>query len=271
MGKIIGIYGAQRGLGATTIGQSLTKVIANSNSKVLYIELDYLNATFAHKTAISHPEKNIELFMEKAILEHRMDIQKYVLKKDDIGDSKRFSWFPNNMEVLTFSKDFKEKGFPRFETGVETKVEKFINNFISKLKALDYDFVILQLPNQIESIFGLPILSKCDNIVSILTGNPIVVSKYKGITNVFKKADFKYKEWVHVFNLCSNKVDAEDYKLLVDFDVATCIPYDPERTEMEFSLIPGSETIDEHTKTIAKKIGCFIRNEQNRFRFLVSK
>ena len=31
------------------------------------------------------------------------------------------------------------------------------------------------------------------------------------------------------------------------------------------------ETIDEHTKIIAKKIGCFIRNEQNRFRFLVSK
>ena len=49
--------------------------------------------------------------------------------------------------------------------------------------------------------------------------------------------------------------------------MATCIPYDPERTEMEFSLIPGSETIDEHTKIIAKKIGCFIRNEQNRFRF----
>ena len=80
MGKIIGIYGAQRGLGATTIGQSLTKVIANSNSKVLYIELDYLNATFAHKTAISHPEKNMELFMEKVLVIVRNLLSKLPLR-----------------------------------------------------------------------------------------------------------------------------------------------------------------------------------------------
>ncbi|MBT2576879.1 AAA family ATPase [Bacillus sp. ISL-8] len=271
MGKIIGIYGVQRGLGATTIGQSLAKVIGESNSKVLYLELDYLNATFARKTAISNPDKNMEAFMEKAILEHRLDIQKYILKNSEIGDGKRFSWIPNNMEMLTFSNDFAEKNFPRFETNVETKVEKFINDFISKLKTLDYDFVILQLPNQIENIFGLPILSKCDSVVSVLTGNPIVLSKYKDITNVFKKADFQYKDWVHVFNLCSHEIDEEDYKMLMDFDVATCIPYDSERAEIEFSLIPGSETIDEYIKIIARKLGCFIRNEQNGFRFFKSK
>ncbi|HDX9632092.1 TPA: hypothetical protein ROY30_005882, partial [Bacillus cereus] len=86
MGKIIGIYGVQRGLGVTTIGQSLAKVIGESNSKVLYLELDYLNATFAQKTAISNPEKNMELFMEKAILEGRFDIQKYILKKNEVGE-----------------------------------------------------------------------------------------------------------------------------------------------------------------------------------------
>jgi len=271
MGKIIGIYGVQRGLGTTTIGQSLAKVIGESNSKVLYLELDYLNATFAHKTAISNPEKNMELFMEKAILEGRFDIQKYILKKNEVGEGKRFSWLPSNMELLTFSNDFAEESFPRFKTNVETLVEKFSNDFISKLKALDYDYVILQLPNQIENVFGLPMLSKCDSVVSILTGNPIVLSRYKNITNVFKKANLQHKEWVHVFNLCSNKIDEEDYKMLVDFEVTACIPYDPERAEVEFSLQLGSETIDDYMKNIARKLGCFIRSEQNGFRLFKSK
>lgn len=56
------------------------------------------------------------------------------------------------MELLTFSNDFAEESFPRFKTNVETLVEKFSNDFISKLKALDYDYVILQLPNQIENV-----------------------------------------------------------------------------------------------------------------------
>lgn len=263
--KIIGVYSVEPNLGKATIAQSLSKVIAEANTKVLYVEMDYTNPSFFLKTQLSHETKNMESLMRRVVLENRMDVENYIATRKDFTNSNA-TQLPYSLDCIAFGKEYDIESFPEFNVDVENQAEAFADNFVKKLKNLGYDAVIINLPNRIDSIFGLPLMRKCDEVINILSANPTILSKYIELDSVFKRADMNENEWLHVFNKCSSIVDDKHYINLVDFEISNCIPFDPERIENEFALKIGSVTIDEHTKKIARQLGFDVKKEERKFR-----
>lgn len=273
MTKIIGVYGIDKNVGKSTISQSLAHIIATADSKVLYVEFDYVNPSFAKNTTISHEQKNIASYMEQAMVHENFAAENYILRKRDL-DSLKFSkattkvisLLPHNLDLLVFPRDYISSDFPKFNTSIEEKVEQFMELLMGRLRHLEYDAVVINLPSQIDNIFGLPVLLHCDHVVSIMNSSPASLAKFIELSSVLSRADLSTDNWIKVFNLCSPNVEFSIYEQLLNVNV--CIPFDVERADYEFELRIGSPKINEHIKNIARDIGFYIKEEEKRYNIL---
>lgn len=260
MTKIIGIFGVESNVGRSTIGHTLAQTLAQNSNRVLYLEFDYFSPSFSQKVVQTNSTKNMKMFMENMILHQRVDIENYILTKGEMQKGIQISElldcvvFPNNYQLKDTIK----------ETLTEEQAYQIVNRLMNKLKNLQYDVVVINLPKQVDNIFGLPIMQLCDHIINILNPNITSVSKYLEISNLFKKANIENNLWLHVFNMCSPRISEDVYQKLLDAQMPICIPYDPERADYEFQMQIGSPVIEEKSKVIARKLGFFIRKEESR-------
>jgi hypothetical protein len=263
--KIIGVFGIEQNIGKATLSHALSKIIAENQHKVLFVELDYSNPSFANKTQIPLGDRHMGKFMEEAILYNQLNLENYIFRKKDIhSNTKQFDWLPSSLDLLVYPKEYQVSEFPDFQNDSEEIIIKFVEKLMNRIKSLDYDAVIFNLPCEIDDIFGLPILRKCEYVINVLNGSPKYLSRYMELTNVFEQADLQYKKWIQVFNLCSSNIGKDIYGELTELNISECIPYCNERAEFEFALKVGSPIIDLHLKTISRQLGFFIKQEEKK-------
>ena len=275
MAKIISFFSNSPNQGKRTISQSFAKILSNNNQKVLYVELDYYNPSFANSTQISHPKKNIRGFIQSAVLQSKFDVEPYIYTSDEVKaeSNKRVQTvhaeLPKNLHFLTLPLNFEETTFPTITNSEDEKSEEEAFNFVEKimfqLRNLEYSVIIINLPNEIKSVFGLPVLIESDQVVNVITANPTRIVEYQNVLKTIKHTSIDLKEWFTVINQTNSSIDDSEYMGLINEENAPMlIPYDIERANYEFSLKIGSPSIDLCNEELIQSMGFPIQPKAKR-------
>lgn len=252
MAELISFYSVAPSQGKKTISLSFAHMLAAQDNKVLYVELDLYHPSIANTMQITHPTKNINEYFHNAVMKNTFDLESFILKKQILMQTeerelkKIYSELDEQLDYLIFPNGFNEDGFPTLidkGDNPEQQAHEFIQKFLYSLKTTKYQYVILNLPNNIESIFGFEVIAGSDAIVNVVTPSASRLYENKVMKNFLTEniTDLNDK-WFTLMNMTSPAIDDREYIQLVK-DVPVIVPFDLERQKSEFSLRPDSEEI----------------------------
>lgn len=280
MPEIISFYSVAHSQGRTTTSLSFANLLAEQDLTVLYVELDYKKPSVAVSTRISDQTKNIKEYFQQAVIKGSFDVEPYILKKDyllnneDRSLRKVYSELPTNLDYLIYPLGFQESSFPTIVEGneeAEKEVQEFIGKFIYSLKYTKYNYVILNLPIELHSIFGFEVLLNSDRIINVVTPSATRLFENKN-AKTFLESNIPYldEKWNTIINMTSEELDESEYRQLVK-DEPILIPYDPKRQKEEFALQLGSQAIQDRLEQLALKLNVNILMNNQKKRGIFSR
>lgn len=264
MAKIYGFYSVAESQGKKTISQSFADLLAENEYKVLYVELDSHRPSVAISTRITHETKNIVEYFRGVATAKDFTFEPYVLKisnlletEEDKNLNRHFKmYFDDNLDYLIFPLNHNDKDFPTLveNENAEKETKELIENFTYNLKSSNYDFIVLNLPIELYSIFGFELIGNCDSIINVLTASATRLYENKKMKSfLFENEPSLKKKWNTVLNMVSSAVEETQYNELMN-EKPILIPFDEERQIEEFSSKIGSYEIREKLKILAERL-----------------
>lgn len=263
--KTFAFWGQTQNSGKRTLSQAFAHELAGKNYKTLYVELDYEAPSFASTTGLSSRTKN---FYQLCLSQDNFILKNFIATKTDAeirgkGFQKLVSLVSPNLHFLSLPMDFKAEMFPSI-TG------EFIDLFMSSLKELEYDAIVLNLPGQLKHILNFPVMLEVDAIFHVLTDNIVRINEYRELKEYLKATPLDLEKWHTVFNMVGEGVTKEALDLLIGEKSLAAVPMDPKRSLFEKDLQFGSSMINKHMWEVAKEYGFEGAEEigkKKRFRF----
>ncbi|MDP4087302.1 MAG: hypothetical protein Q8934_22320, partial [Bacillota bacterium] len=187
-------------------------------------------------------------------------IESYIAQPSEVPSNKKsvkktVENLPNNLHFLTFPKGFKTEHFPVIED------KSFITNFIKNIKATSYDFIILNLPHQIENLFTFPIMLESDVNFNVMNLHPARILKYFQIKEMLLKTPLNFEKMKLIVNQIPESMKKENVETLLNDKCEFMIPHCPHRIFNELDLIIGSPAINESIGSYLSSIGLSDENE----------
>lgn len=274
--ELISVYGSSPNIGKRTIAMTLAQESARNEYRTLLIELDYVRPSIALTHGITHPQKNVYKYFERAFNERFFDIEGFIMKKDDVKSTQKdlnkiHQNYPNELDFMIFPIEFDNSMFPRLDHGSETthteKAQSIIQQFINNIYASNYDVVIFSLPNHTHDIFAVPIMLESTKVVNVIGPSLVRFEESKKVFHLFEK--FNQEKWINVLNMAAPKlIDETDYKMTMSpLTLHHIIPFDEVRLRKELNAEIGSPTLDEIGNEILESLGLELRQKENKGRF----
>jgi cellulose biosynthesis protein BcsQ len=270
--KVVGVYAIEPNMGKNTIATSLANLAAKNNFNTLFIELDYIRPSLASTNHITHPFKNAFKYFERAFLHQVFDIDNYILRPKEIKtDNKKVSIsikeIPENFHFLVFPSDYNVEQFPSISE-IENKeafAMEFVKTMIQHVRSLNYDLVVLNLPNELSDIFGLPVMFECDYILNLISPSLVNMNRLKTFNKIIEKINQDKVKWINILNQKPSEIDVTNYEaLLSPYKIKHSIPYDQERLSNELNMKMGSELIDHEIQKILVEMGYPVQIENKK-------
>lgn len=281
MTEIISFYSVAASQGKRTLSLAFANLLAKNNHSVLYVELDTHHPSVANATRISHPKKNAVEFFQETITRNDYNVEPFVLNRDSLTetgnrDLKRvFSEIPNMLDYLVLPNNFHINSFPNLISDEGNNPEKQAQDYIQKLlysfKTSKYHYVILNLPNDLQNIFGFEVIDGSDLVLNVTTASANRLYENKKMVNYLSMnmPDLESR-WKTIINMASPYVEEKAFAELIS-DQPFVISFDPERHDIEFSLENGSPIINERLEKLAIELGIQIELTPQRKQFSLFK
>lgn len=259
MAEVLSFYSVAPSQGKRTLSLSFAEMLAEQQHRVLYVELDYKHPSVAIATQITHNTKNAVEYFQESVMKKTFALEPYVLSKDDLlinSDQKLkriYSRLPSKLEYLVLPLNFHENSFPSIISDVnnaEQQAQEFIQKFIYSLKSSKYHYIVLNLPNELQSVFGFEVISNSDQVINVVTPSANRIYEFKKIEAFLSKNIPGFDSKVStVINMANPSISDEEYNQLLRSDLI--VHYDSERQLEELSLRPGSEQIMQQLEVLA--------------------
>ncbi|MEX3623655.1 CpaE family protein [Viridibacillus arvi] len=248
--KTFAFWGASTNLGKRTLSQSFAIQIAKMGYSVLYVELDYLNPTLALTTALTNPDKN---FYQLSLSQDSFDLDQFIANKMDVKITKDmlplFNEIPSEFNFLGLPAGFDSDLFPSITN------EGFLSTLISALKEVNYDAVVINLPNQVENLFSFPVMLESDVVFAVTTANPIRVNDYRNMKKMLEDTPLNMDKWEVIVNQVGSEISKDDCNQLLREEALLTVSYDTQRPTHELDLRFGSPSINQKMNELAGLYG----------------
>lgn len=280
MTKLISFYSVAHSQGKTTCALALANVLVTNGAYVLVLELDDMKPSVARATLITDDLRNTKEYVQNTLQKVNVDIAPYVLTKKELEKTTNrerkeiYNELPDKLDYLVYPVGYDKEDVPLFlepdyGEGFEAYVETYIKNMIVNLKLSHYDHVIMILPTELESIFGVEVLSHSDRIIHVVTPSSARMYESKKTKEfLFVHAEQVRDKWIDILNMTSPAVSEMDYKKFFP-EGEILIHYDEHRQNEELEFRMGSAFINEKMEQVAKRMN--IEWQENkpkkRFRF----
>jgi|APAga8741244001_1050109.scaffolds.fasta_scaffold09457_2 hypothetical protein len=271
MAELIGFYSVAESQGKKTISQSFADLLAENNHKVLYVELDSHRPSVAISTQITHDTKNVVEYFRQIATTKNFTFESFVLKKEHLLEeaedrhlNRRIKMnIDDHLDYLIFPLNHEDKDFPTLIDGenAEKETKELIERLTYEFKSSKYDFIILNLPNELYSIFGFELIGNCDSLINVLTPSATRLFENKKAKSFLLENEPSLKaKWNTILNMVSNAVEDSQYNELIN-DKPILIPFDEDRQADEFSSKIGSFVIKERLKLLAERFNILLVDE----------
>lgn len=244
MSMIISFRSISRGSGASTLATTFAKETAKLKAKVLYIEANLVSPSFAVNTGFTHPNKNFLNLVNQGSTSYK--ITNYIATKEDMDKKIASQLF--GIEVLSV---------PKFQGKYDqVKLEdpnSWTEKFMSILRDLPYDYIVIDIPTELDEFTAYPIIKSSDQVISVVEGTPKSLLEYRNEKAWLSENNLDFNE-----TLIVNKHDKDYQGDIVEFidDIQYIpIPYDPLRVREEWLLNIGSDLIDVKIQSLQAVLG----------------
>lgn len=277
MPQIISFYSPAASQGKRTLSLAFANLLANEGYSTLYVELDIDKPSVAITNQITDPLKNAVEYFKKTVKRKEFELDEFVINKNSLLESdnkhmKRvFNEFPKDLDFLVLPSGYSENAFPMIvdgEKNAEKIAHEYIQTFIYTLKSTNYHFVILNLPNNLSSIFGYEVIGLSDTLIDIVTPSANRIDENRKILNFLTNNIPELESNLKVIiNQASSALDIQTYKdLLKEYDPFV-INFDLERQSKELALEIGSPIIDEELERLALQLRISITPKEKKRKF----
>ena len=250
--KTFAFWGNSTNLGKRTLSQSFAMQIAKMGYNVLYVELDYLNSTLALTTALTNPDKN---FYQLSLSQDSFDLDNFIANKMDVRITKEmlplFNEIPEEFHFLGLPGGFEADLFPSITN------EGFLSTLVGALKEVDFDAVVINLPNEIDNLFSFPVMLESDVVFAVTTVNPIRVNEYRAMKKMLADTPLNMNKWQVIVNQVGNEISKDVCDQILREQSLLAVPYDLQRGAYELDLRFGSPTINQKMVELANLYGFF--------------
>ena len=168
--KIITITSAKGGTGKTTLALSLTGLLSEEKKKILLLDADLYGCGIALSTK-ANPDKTLFTLVDDLKNNRYQTEEDYVTKYNEY------------IHILPAPKD------PRLSNKISSK---YLSLALSKLKTR-YDYIIMDT-NHIMNEFNLVALDASDEILYVVTNDPVDLKNMRTIVSIFtdiEKTNYK--------------------------------------------------------------------------------
>ncbi|WP_026826957.1 AAA family ATPase [Exiguobacterium artemiae] len=245
MPTIIAFRSVTRGAGASTLAATFAKETAVLKQKVLLVEANLISPSFAANTGVSHSTKNFLNLVNQGNESYK--ITNFIASPEDV-DNKKLAAQLNGMDVLVV---------PRYQGKLDQiKLEnpsQWIEKFMNTLKELPYDYIVIDVPTELDEFTSYPILSASDEVINVVDNTPKSVIEYRNEKIWLKENSLEFKE-ILVINKHEKDYQGNIYELINDTPYIP-IPYDPLRSREEWLLKIGSDLINVKIQILQNHIG----------------
>jgi pilus assembly protein CpaE len=212
-GKSISIFSAKGGVGKTITTINLAGIFKTIEKKVLIIDLNLSSGGIS--IALNRPaDKSIYNLVDDYENNRHFDFKNYVTKYDD------------DIDFLASPKD------PRQATKIDSK---YLDLIIDKA-CYNYDIVLIDMNHTLSEI-NIVTLDKVDNILYLMTNDPMDLKNMKSIISVFRDLDLNnykvllnnsvndYKNYFSLFDMKNIMKANIDYTLSSNFFIKNIDEY----------------------------------------------
>lgn len=264
MAEIISFYSVAPSQGKRTLSVAYAELLATQGYKTLYMELDVFHPSLAITNQITNPIRNVVEYFQKTLTNKDFNVENYVINKDiltmtDNRELKKiFSEMPNKLDYLVIPSNYNVSNFPVIidstEKEAEKKAHEYIQKFMYSLKNSKYDYIVLNLPNEINSIFGFEVITESDYVLNILTASANRLYENREVITFLSSNVTDFDERLYtIVNQTSPLIDVQTLKDLVrSNNKFLTIPFDLERQQKELALENGSPVISESIERLAQ-------------------
>lgn len=248
--KTFAFWGASTNLGKRTLSQTYAMQIAKLGYSVLYVELDYLNPTLALTTALTNPDKN---FYQLSLSQDSFDLDSFVANKMDVRITKEmvqlFNEIPNDFHFLGLPSGFEKELFPSITN------EGFLSTLISALKEVNFDAIVINLPNEVENLFSFPVMLESDVVFAVTTANPVRINEYREMNKLLVDTPLDMNKWEVIVNQVGSEISKDVCDQLLREHSIITVPHDTQRPLYELDLRFGSPIINQKMAELASLYG----------------
>ncbi|WP_121616783.1 AAA family ATPase [Virgibacillus halodenitrificans] len=248
--KMFAFWGASTNLGKRTLSQSYASQIAKLGYSVLYIEFDYMNPALALTTALSNQEKNL---YQLSLSQDSFDLKQYIANKMDVKITKEmvslFSEVPENLHFLGLPSGFTSEQFPSITN------KGFLGTLISALKEVEFDAIVMNLPNQIDNLFSFPVMLESDVVFAVTTSSPVRINEYRKLKQMLNDTPLNMDKWEVIVNQVGEDIPREVCDQLLRERSILSVPYDVQRPSYELDIRIGSPSINNKMNELASLYG----------------
>jgi len=268
---IVSVYSNQPNSGKKTLAMSLAVEAAKQDIKVLLMDLDYLNSSFASAYGITHSKKNTEMYFEQATKYGDFKIGNSIIKASETETNiqalkKNMNQYPKTLDFFVyterFTPDLLQPSLMQNWTG--NQCYEFMTRFNAELKSSDYDLIIQVLPTGLDDMFALPVILTCDKCINIMKFSIKQIELTKDLITAFDTNTSQ--KFIHVLNETSKKIEKKEYESICHpIKLSSVIPYDENRSFNELNGIVGSNVINSAALNLLNQCGLEIKSKKGLF------
>ncbi|WCK56923.1 ParA family protein (plasmid) [Aneurinibacillus sp. Ricciae_BoGa-3] len=224
--KIITFIGSKSGVGNSSIAFNTALSLARKGLRTIFVEFDDKTPSVSYWYELGHLENGIDSALIALENNQFEKVEEAVIKSEDLKQAeslmqKNYRKFPSTLDFLFFSKKYltRQSG-DEIENRVNLSLSKEL--FLYLMFQLDYDFIILDVPQDVNHEVTHNALIYSNKVLLTLTQDVSTIgySIYKlnevakkginldkklyYIINKFEKSDLSLKEiedWIQVSNL----------------------------------------------------------------------
>lgn len=244
MPKIITFRSVSRGSGASTLASTLANEIAQQKSKVLFVEANLVSPSFAISTGISHPTKNFLNLVNNGNGSYKLT--NYIASPDDLD--KKLANKLHGMDTLTVPRHINKNDQVRLNDP-----NRWSEKFMNTLKELTYDYIIIDVPTELDEFTSYPIFSRSDEVLSVVEGTPKALIEYMNEKLWLQENNLAVSETL-IVNKHDKDFESDIWNILDEIEYLN-IPYDPMRVREEWLLNFGSDLINVKLQNVQAHLG----------------
>lgn len=277
MTETIAFYAVAPSQGKRSLSMATANFLASENHRTLYVELDTQHPSIATCFGISSEMQNVMEWIGKIQRTNDYMLGNYALTKrklmEDCEDRKLKSIFkdlPENLDYLVLPKNFDVTLFPRIidseDANAEDTAKAFIQNMLFGLSTANYDYIVLNLPNELNHIFGYEVLTQSDHVVNVVTPSFTRLAENLETINIVKSyAGAALPNMVAVMNMVTDRIEASTYKEYLSFsEKSLLVPFEAERQVYEFGMEIKSPELTEASGRLLQKLGIEVEVAQKK-------